>query len=76
MPKENASYDCVSLITLDSVIRVNKKYYPQALLEECKYKTRKNKRDNLINVDLELDTEWIWKWIWMSFYWEWLIWIS
>ena len=34
--KENASYTCFSLIILDSVIRVNKKYYPQTLLEECK----------------------------------------
>ena len=55
--KENTSYDCLSLITLVSVIRVNRKYYPQTLLEECKYKIRKNKRDNLINNDLELNTE-------------------
>ena len=31
VPKENASYKCISLIMLDSVIRVNKKYYPQTL---------------------------------------------
>ena len=37
VPKENASYKCFSLIMLDSVIRVNKKYCPQILLEECKY---------------------------------------
>ena len=30
VPKENASYKCLSLIMLDSVIRVNKKYYPQS----------------------------------------------
>ena len=29
--KENASYKCLSLIMLDSVIRANKKYYPQTL---------------------------------------------
>ena len=34
VPKENASYKCLSLIMLNSVIRVNKKYYPQTLLEE------------------------------------------
>ena len=28
VPKENASYKCLSLIILDSVVRVNKKYYP------------------------------------------------
>ena len=38
---------------LDSVIRVNKKYYPQTLLEECKYKIKKNKMENLINDDLD-----------------------
>ena len=57
VPNENISYDCLSLITLDSVIRVNKRYYPQTLLEECKYKIRKNKRDNHINDDFELDTD-------------------
>ena len=37
---------------LDSVIRINKKYYPQTLLEECKYVIRKDKMENLINDDL------------------------
>ena len=48
VPKENASYKCLSLIMLDSVIRVNKKYYPQTPLEECKYVIRKNKRETLL----------------------------
>ena len=56
VPKENASYKCSSLIRLDSVIRVNKKYYPQTLLEECKYVIRKNKMENLINYDLNLSS--------------------
>ena len=43
VPKENASYKWLSLIILDSVIRVNEKYYPQTLLEECKCVIRKNK---------------------------------
>ena len=38
---------------LDSVVRVNKRYYPQTLLEECKYKIKKTKMENLINDDLE-----------------------
>ena len=41
---------------LDSVIRVNKKYYPQTLLEECKYVVRKNKMESLINSDLNLSS--------------------
>ena len=43
VPKENASYKCLSLIILESVIRVNRKYYPQTLLEERKYVIRINK---------------------------------
>ena len=39
---------------LDSVIRVNKKYYPQTLLEDCKYVIKKNKMEKLINHDLTL----------------------
>ena len=46
VPKENASYKCLSLIMLDSVIRVNKKYYPPTLLEECKYEIKNNKMEN------------------------------
>ena len=38
---------------LDSVTIANKKYYPQALLEECKYDITKNKMENLINDDLD-----------------------
>ena len=38
---------------LDSVIRVSKKYYPQILLEECKYEIKTTKMENLINDDLE-----------------------
>ena len=34
---------------LESVIKVNKKYYPQTLLDESKYKIKKTKMENLIN---------------------------
>ena len=54
IPKEDASYECLSLIMLNSVVRVNKRYYPQTLLEECKDKIKKNnKMENLINDDLD-----------------------
>ena len=38
---------------LDSVIRTNKKYYPQTLLEELNYERKKNKMENLSNDDLD-----------------------
>ena len=44
---------CLSIIMLDSVIKANKKYYPQTLLEECKYVQQKTKTENLIHDDLE-----------------------
>ena len=53
VPKENASYKCLALIILDSVIRANKKYNPQTLLEECKYEIKKNKMKNNINDDFD-----------------------
>ena len=36
---------------LDFVIRVNEKFYPQTLLEECKYEIKKNETENSINDD-------------------------
>ena len=52
MPKEKAPCRCLSIVMIDSVIRVNKKYYPQALLEECKNIQEKIKIENYINEDL------------------------
>ena len=53
-PKGDSSYKCLSLIMLDSVEKVRKKYYPQVFLKECKYVKRKNKMFNYINDDLEM----------------------
>ena len=53
-PKGDYSYKCLSLIILDSVIKVGKKYYPQVFLEECKYVKRKNKMFNCTDDDLEM----------------------
>ena len=38
---------------IDSVIKANKKYYPQTFLEECNYMQEKIKIENYINEDLE-----------------------
>ena len=53
MPKEKASCKCLSIIMIDSVIKANKKYYPQPLLEECKYIQEKMKTENYIDEELE-----------------------
>ena len=53
MPKEKAPCKYLSIIMLDSVIKANKKYYPQTFLEECKYAREKIKIENYIDDDLE-----------------------
>ena len=46
MSKEKAPCKCLSIIMIDSVIKANKKYYPQTLLEECKNIQEKIKTEN------------------------------
>ena len=53
MSKEKGPCKCLSIIMLDSVIKANKKYYPQTFLEECKYVQEKIKTENYIDEDLE-----------------------
>ena len=50
-------YTCIACITIDSVIKIEKKNYPQVYLEECKYKAKKLKMSRLINVELKSDLE-------------------
>ena len=38
LPKENMYYTCIACITIDSVLRMNKKNYPQVYLEEASTK--------------------------------------
>ena len=38
---------------LDSVIRLNRKYYSQTLLEECKHEIKKSKMEKTINDDFD-----------------------
>ena len=57
VPKENTYYNCIACITIDSVMRMNKKNYPQIYLEECKYKAKKINTPRFINTELELDSE-------------------
>ena len=53
MPKEKAPCKCLSIIMVDSVIKAKKKYYPQTLLEECKYEQERIKIEKLFDDDLE-----------------------
>ena len=41
IPKENIHYTCIACITIDSVVKMDEKLFPQVYLEECKYKITK-----------------------------------
>ena len=58
LPEKNKLYGCISLTSLDSIIKINKKYYPQTLLQECVYKLINRKVENIItNINLDSSSE-------------------
>ena len=57
MPKENMHYTCIACITIDSVMRIDKKNHPQVYLEECKYRVKKTQMSRFINTELKSDSE-------------------
>ena len=57
VPKETEHYTCIACITIDSVMKMEKKNYPQVYLEECKYKIKKTKITKFINTELESESE-------------------
>ena len=49
IPEQNTHYTCISAIDIDSVLKIDKKAYPQAYLEQCKYTLQKRKRSRYID---------------------------
>ena len=56
-PQENMHYTCIACITIDSVMRMDKKNHPQVYLEECKYRIKKIQMSRFITAKLESDSE-------------------
>ena len=61
IPLEKHTYNCIAAINIDSVLKINstnhetndiKKIYPQAYLEQCKYKLKKEKVVNFIDDEI------------------------
>ena len=48
-------YSCIAYTTIDSIMKMGKKYYQQVYLEECKYKIKKIQIPRFINAELESD---------------------
>ena len=58
--KERVEYGCIACISIDSVLKVDKKNYPQVYLEQCKYKVKKREMKSFIDdyeIDLDSDYE-------------------
>ena len=49
IPEENTHYTCISAIDIDSVLKIDKKSFPKAYLEQCKHKLKKRKRSRYID---------------------------
>ena len=45
-------YICIPAIDIDSVLKIDKKAYPQSYLEECKYKLKKRKLVSFIDSEI------------------------
>ena len=53
IPFEKNHYNCIPAIDIDSVLKFdNKRLYPQAYLEQCKYKLKKRKHVNFIDFEI------------------------
>ena len=56
IPKERVEYTCIACISINSVLRVDKKNFPQVYLEQCKYKIKKRESKNFINYEVDSDS--------------------
>ena len=56
LPKERNHYVCIAAICIDSVLKAEKKNYPQIYLEQCKYKLNKRKPVDFIDVEVDLSS--------------------
>ena len=56
VPKGGVCHTCIACKSIDSVMKMEKKYHPQIYLEECKYNIRKIKMPASIDAELESDS--------------------
>ena len=57
VPSEKNHYICIPAIDIDSVLKIDKKVYPQAYLEQCKYKLKKRKVVSFIDSEIIDDSD-------------------
>ena len=57
IPKEIIEYACIACISISSVLKIDKKKYPQVYLEQCKYKVKKREIKSFIYYEIDLDSD-------------------
>ena len=57
IPEKKIEYKCIPCISIDGVLKIETKWYPQVYLEQCKYKMKKRKIKSLIDYDIDLDSD-------------------
>ena len=57
IPKEKIEYVCIACISVDFVLKVDKKSYPQVYLERCKCKVNKKEMKSFADYETDSDYE-------------------
>ena len=57
IPKERKYYICIAAICIASILKVDKKNYPQVYLEQYKYKIKKRKLVDFIDAEVDLSSD-------------------
>ena len=54
--KHKVHYVCIAAICIDSILRTDKKNYPQVYLEQCKYKIKKKELVSIIDDEVDISS--------------------
>ena len=57
IPKARIHYIFIAAICIDSVLRIEKKNYPQVYLEQCKYKVKRRAPVDFIDAEVDLSSD-------------------
>ena len=57
IPEEKIEYTCLACVSNDSVLKLDRKYYGQVYLEQCKYKIKKREMKSFIDYEIDLDSD-------------------
>ena len=57
IPKERIECIYITCISVDSVLKIDQKNYPQVYLEQCKYKVKKREMKSFVDYKIGLDSD-------------------